>query len=56
MRGYTYLTTTKTINDYINGCIELFLKNNLKLFCGLHYSAIFVVVIMQHIMKLIIHV
>lgn len=31
MRGYTFLITTKTINDYINGCIELFLKNNFKI-------------------------
>ena len=31
MRGYTYLTTTKTINNYINGCIESFLKNNFKI-------------------------
>ena len=31
MGGYTFLITTKTINDYINGCIELFLKNNFKI-------------------------
>ena len=31
MRGYTLLITTRTIDDYINGCIELFLKNNFKI-------------------------
>lgn len=31
MRGYTLLITTRTINDYINGCLELFLKNNWKI-------------------------
>ena len=31
MRGYTYLTTTKTINDYINGCLQQFLKNSFKI-------------------------
>jgi hypothetical protein len=31
MGGYVYLITTRTINDYINGCIELFLKNNFKI-------------------------
>lgn len=31
MRGYTFLITTRTINDYISGCIELFLKNNFKI-------------------------
>ena len=31
MRGYTLLITTRTINDYINGCLQLFLKNNWKI-------------------------
>ena len=31
MRGYTFLITTRTINDYINGCLESFLKNNFKI-------------------------
>lgn len=31
MGGYVYLITTRTIDDYINGCIELFLKNNFKI-------------------------
>lgn len=31
MRGYTFLITTRTINDYINGCLQLFLKNNWKI-------------------------
>ena len=31
MRGYTLLIITRTIDDYINGCIELFLKNNFKI-------------------------
>ena len=31
MRGYTFLITTRTIDDYIGGCIELFLKNNFKI-------------------------
>ena len=31
MRGYVYLITTRTIDDYINGCVELFLKNNFKI-------------------------
>lgn len=31
MRGYTLLITIRTIDDYINGCIELFLKNNFKI-------------------------
>lgn len=31
MRGYIFLTTARTIDDYINGCIELFLKNNFKI-------------------------
>ena len=31
MGGYVYLITTRTINDYIDGCIELFLKNNFKI-------------------------
>ena len=31
MGGYTLLITTRTINDYINGCLELFLKNNWKI-------------------------
>lgn len=31
MRGYTLLITTRTINDYIDGCLQLFLKNNWKI-------------------------
>ena len=31
MRGYALLITTKTVDDYINGCLELFLKNNWKI-------------------------
>lgn len=31
MRGYALLIITKTIDDYINGCLELFLKNNWKI-------------------------
>lgn len=31
MRGYIFLTTARIIDDYINGCIELFLKNNFKI-------------------------
>lgn len=31
MRGYTFLITTRTINDYVNGCIESVLKNNFKI-------------------------
>lgn len=31
MGGYVYLITTRTIDDYINGCVELFLKNNFKI-------------------------
>lgn len=31
MGGYALLITTKTIDDYINGCLELFLKNNWKI-------------------------
>ena len=31
MRGYTFLITTRTINDYIDGLIESFLKNNFKI-------------------------
>ena len=31
MRGYTFLITARTIEDYIAGCIELFFKNNFKI-------------------------
>ena len=31
MGGYVYLITIKTINDYINGCLQEFLKNNFKI-------------------------
>ena len=31
MGGYVYLITTKTINDYINGCLQEFLKNSFKI-------------------------
>lgn len=31
MRENILLITARTIDDYINGCIELFLKNNFKI-------------------------
>lgn len=31
MRGYVYLITARTINDYVNGCLQHFLKNNFKI-------------------------
>lgn len=31
MRGNAYLISYITISDYINGCLELFLKNNFKI-------------------------
>lgn len=31
MRGYMYLITARTINDYINGCLQEFLKNSFKI-------------------------
>lgn len=31
MRGYMYLITVRTINDYINGCLQEFLKNSFKI-------------------------
>lgn len=31
MRENVLLITARTIDDYINGCIELFLKNNFKI-------------------------
>lgn len=31
MGGYVFLITTRTINDYIDGCIQHFLKNNFKI-------------------------
>ena len=31
MRGYVYLITARTINDYVNGCLQEFLKNSFKI-------------------------
>lgn len=31
MRGYVYLITARTINDYVNGCLQQFLKNSFKI-------------------------
>jgi hypothetical protein len=31
MGGYMYLITARTINDYINGCLQEFLKNSFKI-------------------------
>ena len=31
MGGYVYLITARTINDYINGCLQEFLKNSFKI-------------------------
>jgi hypothetical protein len=31
MRGYVYLITARTINDYVNGCLQHFLKNSFKI-------------------------
>lgn len=31
MGGYVFIITTRTINDYINGCLQHFLKNNFKI-------------------------
>ena len=27
MGGYVFITTTRTINDYINGCLQKYKKN-----------------------------
>ena len=50
MGGYVFIITTRTINDYINGCVELFLKIISKLFCGLQYLVIFAVVIINQVL------